>query len=105
MAQRRPSALERRRTASLVMVAVVAIVLLSLPLRSLAAVTVSGQVTPAASPVGLAPGSTYVVHGGDTLRSVARRIHGSGNLASVERQLAATVGSSVLVPGEHIQIP
>jgi hypothetical protein len=67
-------------------------------------VTVDGQVTPNAAPGGLVPGSVYVVHAGDTLRSVARRVQG-GDLATIERQLAESVGSSVLVPGEHVDIP
>lgn len=103
-AARRSATLARRRAISLGLVAVVAVVLLSLPLRSLAAVTVDGQVTPTASPTGLAPGSVYVVHAGDTLRSIARRVQGS-DVAKIEHQLALSVGSSVLVAGEHVDIP
>jgi hypothetical protein len=103
-AVRSSTAVARRRATALAVIALVAVVLLSLPLRSLAAVTVDGQVTPAASPGGLAPGSIYVVHAGDTLRSVARRIDG-GNVSALEHQLAVQVGSSVLVPGEHVHIP
>jgi LysM repeat protein len=103
-AARRSAAVARRRAATLAAIAVVAVVLLALPLRSLAAVTVDGQVTPTASPGGLAPGSVYVVHAGDTLRSIARRVVGA-NVAAVEGQLAVEVGSSVLVPGEHVHIP
>jgi LysM repeat protein len=101
---RRSARLARRRAISLGLVAAVAVVLLSLPLRSLAAVTVDGQVTPTASPTGLVPGSVYVVHAGDTLRSIARRVQG-GDVAKIERQLALSVGSSMLVPGEHVDIP
>jgi LysM repeat protein len=103
-AARGSATLARRRAVSLGLVAVVAVVLLSLPLRSLAAVTVDGQVTPTASPTGLVPGSVYVVHAGDTLRSIARRVQGS-DVANIERRLALSVGSSVLVPGEHVDIP
>jgi hypothetical protein len=30
---------------------------------------------------------------------------GAGNVAGLERQLAAEAGSSVVVPGEHLLIP
>lgn len=95
----------RRRGVALTAVGAVAVVLLSLPLRSLAGVTVDGQVTPAASPGGLAPGSVYLVHAGDSVRSLASRMGGSGSLVANELRLERAIGSSVLVPGEHVHIP
>lgn len=101
VARRRSAA--RRRGVALTVVAAAAVVLLSLPLRSLAGVTVDGQVTPAASPAGLVPGSVYQVHAGDSVRSLASRMGGS--LATNELRLERAIGSSVLVPGEHVHIP
>jgi LysM repeat protein len=96
--------LARRRAVAIGLAGVVAVVLLALPRRALGAVTVDGRVTPGAAAGGLAPGSTYVVHAGDTVASIAASVQG-GNVAQVERQIVREVGSSVLVPGEHVVVP
>ncbi len=52
----------------------------------------------------LSAGQTYVVQGGETLSTIARLVnpeHPSIALASLEKQ----VGSSVVIPGEHLLIP
>jgi len=75
-----------------------------MPLRALGAVTVNGQGTPNGVPAGLAPGSVYVVQPGDTVRTIAARVN-PAELAVITREIAATIGSSTVVPGEHITIP
>jgi len=83
----------RRRVVLAGMTAVALLVVLMLPLRALGGTTV----TPTA-------GREYVVRSGDTLASIAARV-GPRNVAGLERRLADEVGSTVLVPGEHLLIP
>jgi hypothetical protein len=92
----RPSARVQRRRIILGAVVVILLVLLMLPIRALGGKTVAGAAPTA--------GQEYVVRSGDTLASIAGQV-GGGNVAAMERQLAAEVGSSVLVPGEHLLIP
>jgi LysM domain len=91
-----PSARVQRRRVILGVVVLVLLVLLMLPITALGGKTVAGS-TPTA-------GREYVVQSGDTLASIAARV-GGGNVAGLERQLAGEVGSTVLVPGEHLLIP
>jgi hypothetical protein len=98
------SARTRRSRAALAVSVLAALVLLALPIRALGAVTLAGQATPGGVPAGLAPGSTYVVQAGDTIASLARRIN-PGDAAQLDRSLVAEVGSSTLVPGEHVVVP
>jgi LysM domain len=89
----------RRRRAALAAVAVavaVLLVLLALPLRQL-----GGSTLAQAQPT---PGQEYVVKSGDTLASIAARAD-RGDAAALTARLAREVGSTVVVPGEHIQIP
>jgi hypothetical protein len=94
----------RRRRAGGVVIALAAVVLLALPLRALGAVTLAGQATPDGVPSGLAPGTTIVVQPGDTIHSVAMRVN-PHDVAQIARALVAEVGSTTLVPGEHVVIP
>jgi hypothetical protein len=91
-----PSPRIQRRRVILALVVVALLVLLMLPIRALA-----GQTLPVAGPTA---GQQYVVHNGDTLASIADRVGGS-NVAGLQRQLAREVGSTVVVPGEHLLIP
>jgi hypothetical protein len=72
------------------------LVLLALPLRQLAGRSLA-QDPPA-------PGQEYIVKTGDSLASIARQADPS-HAATLASSLAREVGSSVVVPGEHIQIP
>jgi hypothetical protein len=72
------------------------LVLLALPLRQLGGSTLA-QDPPA-------PGQEYIVKPGDSLASIARQADPS-HAATLASSLAREVGSSVVVPGEHIQIP
>jgi hypothetical protein len=52
----------------------------------------------------LTAGQTYVVQGGETLSTIARLVnpeHPSIALASLQKQ----IGSTVVIPGEHLLIP
>jgi len=92
----RPSARVQRRRVILGVVVLVLLVLLMLPITALGGRTITGS-----APVA---GQEYVVRSGDTLASIAARV-GGGNVAGLERRLAAEAGSSVVVPGEHLLIP
>ncbi len=86
---------QKRRIAFVAALAIL-FVLLMLPIRALGGQTIVG-----ASP---SAGQVYVVQSGDTLHSIAARVD-RGNVAGMTRRLAAEVGSGVIVPGEHLQIP
>jgi hypothetical protein len=96
----RPSRRVQRRRVILGLVVLGLLVLLALPIRAIGGHPVTGS-APAA-------GQVYVVQGGDTLASIARRVEtgsGAGNVAGLVRRLSAEVGSSTVVPGEHLLIP
>jgi hypothetical protein len=91
-----PSPRVRRRRAVLVAVVLLLLVLLALPVRTLGGSTLA-QAAPA-------PGQEYVVKSGDTLASIALRADPS-HAPSLTGELAREVGSTVVVPGEHVFIP
>jgi LysM domain-containing protein len=74
----------------------VLLVLLALPLRQLGGSTLAQD--------SAARGQEYIVKSGDTLASIARSAD-PAHPTSLASQLALQVGSTVVVPGEHIQIP
>ena len=88
-----PSPRVRRRR---VVLAAFVLVLLALPLRQLGGSTLA-QAAPA-------QGQEYVVKAGDTLASIAARAD-PGQAAALAARLASEVGSTVVVPGEHVFIP
>jgi hypothetical protein len=90
-----PARLGHRRLA-LVLVVAVLLVLLVLPIRAFGGKALAASVPTA--------GQTYIVKGGDTLASIARQVDPSDAGAMAQR-LAHEVGSSVVVPGEHLLIP
>jgi hypothetical protein len=75
---------------------VVLLVLLALPLRQLGGSTLAQD--PPAS------GQEYLVKPGDSLASIAGQAD-PAHPASMATSIAREVGSTVVVPGEHIQIP
>ncbi len=94
-----PTSVVRRRRVLLVAAAglvAVLLVLLALPLRSFGGSTLA-QVTPA-------PGADYIVKPSDTLASIAIRTD-PAHAPILAAQMAREVGSSVVVPGEHLRIP
>ena len=86
----------RRRRLVLTAAVVAVLVLLALPIRALGGSTLA-QAAPA-------QGQGYVVKAGDTLASIATRADPS-HPTSLAGQLAREVGSTVVVPGEHVFIP
>jgi hypothetical protein len=91
-----PSSRVRRRRLVLAAVVVALLVLLALPIRAL-----GGSMLAQASP---AQGQEYIVKAGDTLASIATRAD-PAHPATLAGQLAREVGSTVVVPGEHLFIP
>jgi len=80
----------------LAVVVLTLLVLLALPLRALGGSTLA-QAAPAR-------GGEYVVKAGDTLASIAAQAD-AAHAAVLTTQLTREVGSSVVVPGEHVFIP
>jgi len=97
-------AIRRRRIAVAVLV-LGFVVLLTLPLRALGTITVSGQQTPGGTPAGLMDGTVYVVQAGDTLGSIAHELNPTGDQRSLVAAMASEIGSHVVVPGEHLVLP
>jgi Tfp pilus assembly protein FimV len=74
----------------------VVLVLLALPIRAFGGSTLA-QAAPA-------QGQEYIVKAGDTLASIADRAD-PAHAASLTERLTRQVGSTVVVPGEHVFIP
>jgi hypothetical protein len=91
-----PSPRVRRRRVVLGVVVLGLLVLLALPIRALGGSTLA-QVAPS-------QGQVYVVKAGDTLASIAARVAPT-RAGALTQRLAREVGSSVVVPGEHVFIP
>ncbi len=93
-----PRVHRRRVVVGVAVVALVAtlLVLLALPIRSFGGSTLA-QAAPA-------QGQEYVVKSGDTLASIAAQADPVHRVALANR-LAQEVGSTVVVPGEHIYVP
>jgi hypothetical protein len=91
-----PSPRVRRRRVVLGAVVLGLLVLLALPIRALGGSTLA-QAAPS-------QGQVYVVKAGDTLASIAAKANPT-QAGVLTQQLAREVGSSVVVPGEHVFIP
>jgi hypothetical protein len=91
-----PSPRVRRRRVVLALLVIVLLVLLALPIRALGGSTLA-QAAPA-------EGQEYIVKAGDTLASIAARAN-PGHASALAARLAGEVGSTVVVPGEHVFIP
>ncbi|HUE07824.1 MAG TPA: LysM domain-containing protein [Acidimicrobiales bacterium] len=91
-----PTPRVRRRRVVLGAVVLGLLVLLALPIRALGGSTLA-QAPPS-------KGQVYVVRAGDTLASIAAQANPAG-AGTLTQELAHEVGSSVVVPGEHVFIP
>jgi hypothetical protein len=91
-----PPAQIRRRRLVVAAVVVGLLVLLMLPIRALGGKTLAG-----AAPT---QGQEYLVKSGDTLTSIAQRSD-SADVTGMTQRLANEIGSTVVVPGEHVLIP
>jgi hypothetical protein len=95
----------RRRRRTLVVLALVAgLVILSLPGHAFGGVTGGGLSTDLATSSVLASGMTYVVQPGDTVHSIAAAMN-PVSPSTAQRILVHELGTSVVVPGEHVLIP
>jgi Tfp pilus assembly protein FimV len=91
-----PTPRVRRRRVVLGAVVLGLLVLLALPIRAFGGSTLA-QAPPS-------KGQVYVVRAGDTLASIAAQANPAG-AGILTQELAHEVGSSVVVPGEHVFIP
>jgi Tfp pilus assembly protein FimV len=91
-----PTPRVRRRRVVLGAVVLGLLVLLALPIRAFGGSTLA-QAPPS-------KGQVYVVRAGDTLASIAAQANPAG-AGMLTQELANEVGSSVVVPGEHVFIP
>ncbi|MHB8380551.1 MAG: hypothetical protein ACYDB2_11705 [Acidimicrobiales bacterium] len=100
----RARVLQRRRRALVALVLVGALTVLALPGHTFGATTGAGLSTDLATSSLLASGMNYVVQPGDTVNTIAEDVNPVQ--PSVARTLLVReLGSSVVVPGEHVLIP
>jgi hypothetical protein len=107
LAQRRASRarmLARRRRTMVAVVLAAALTVLMIPGHVFGATTGTGLPSDLSTSSVLASGMDYVVQPGDTVSSIARDIN-PVNPASARLMLVRELGSSVVVPGEHVLIP
>ncbi len=107
LAQRRQSRarmLQRRRRTLVALMLVGGLVILSWPGHAFGGTTSAGLPTDLANSSVLASGMEYAVQPGDSVGSIARMINPvDPSLARTD--LVGELGSSVVVPGEHVLIP
>jgi hypothetical protein len=102
--RQRARVLQRRRRALVAFVLVGALTILALPGHTFGATTGAGLSTDLADSSVLASGMDYVVQPGDTLNSIARDVN-PVQPTLARSLLVRELGSSVVVPGEHVLIP
>jgi hypothetical protein len=102
--QARARVVQRRRRALAGAVIVAALTVLALPGHTLGATDGAGLSNDLAGSSVLASGESYVVQPGDTVGSIARAMN-PVDPAFARRLLVKELGSSVVVPGEHVLIP
>ncbi len=104
--RRRVRARVRRRRQRLAATLVVlgALTILALPGHVYGATTGAGLSTDLANSSVLASGMDYVVQPGDTINSIARDMN-PVDPADARSLLVSELGSTVVVPGEHVLIP
>ena len=100
----RAKVLRRRRRTLVTLVLVSAVAILAVPGHVFGATTGAGLSTDLANSSVLASGMNYVVQPGDTVAVIAREMNPVDPEAA-RAQLVAELGSSVVVPGEHVLIP
>jgi hypothetical protein len=96
--------LQRRRRTLVALGLVTGLIILALPGAAFGGVTGAGLPGDLADSSVLASGMVYVVHGGDTVNSIARLMN-PVDPSIARRDLVRELGSSVVVPGEHVLIP
>ncbi len=96
--------LSRRRRSMVGLAAVISVVVLAWPGHAFGGVNASGVLTDQTSASKLSSGMVYVVGAHDTLNSIAQAVNPS-NPTTARQVLIRELGSSVVVPGEHVLIP
>ena len=96
--------LQRRRRTLVALALVAGLIILALPGAAFGGVTGTGLSGDLADSSVLASGMTYVVHAGDTVGSIAQSMN-PVNPSLARHELVRELGSSVVVPGEHILTP
>lgn len=109
-----PSVAQRRRTRARVrqrrqrlaatLVVLGALTILALPGHGYGATTGAGLSTDLANSSVLASGMNYIVQPGDTINTIARDMNPT-DPAEARTLLVRELGSTVVVPGEHVLIP
>jgi hypothetical protein len=102
--QARDLARRRRHRALAALVVCGALTVLALPGHLFGATAGTGLSNDLASSSVLASGMNYVVQPGDTVNSIARDMNPT-DPAQARVLLVRELGSSVVVPGEHVLIP
>ena len=107
LAQRRAARLrmiQRRRRTAIALLLVIGLVILAWPGHAFGSTTNTGLSTDLANSSVLAPGMLYVVQPGDSISSIAAKVN-PVEPALARRALVHELGSSYVVPGEHVLIP
>jgi hypothetical protein len=100
----RARVLQRRRRVAAALMLLGALTILALPGHTFGATTGAGLSTDLAGSSTLASGMEYVVQPGDTVNSIAREMN-PVDPSYARSLLVHELGSSVVVPGEHVLIP
>jgi hypothetical protein len=95
---------QRRHRLAATVVVVGALVILAMPGHTFGGTTGTGLSTDLADSSVLAPGMNYVVQPGDTVNTIAKTVNPT-DPAQARALLVHELGSSVVVPGEHVLIP
>ena len=95
---------QRRQRLAAALVMAAALTILALPGHGYGATTGAGLSTDLANSSVLASGMDYVVQPGDTINSIARDMNPI-DPAQARSLLVHELGSTVVVPGEHVLIP
>lgn len=100
----RARTVQRRRRAVVGFVLLSALTILALPGHTFGATTGAGLSTDLANSSVLASGMDYVVQPGDTVDLIAKSVN-PVDPSLARSLLVQELGSSVVVPGEHVLIP
>ena len=96
--------MRRRRRAAMAAAVAVSVAVLALPGHAFGGMTGSGVPIDQANSSVMASGMVYVVQSGDSVSSIARMIN-PWQPRIARSALVRELGSSVVVPGEHVLVP
>jgi hypothetical protein len=96
--------IQRRRRIAVMVVLLGALTILALPGHTFGSTNGAGLPSDLAGASTLAPGMEYVVQPGDSLTTIAQAMNPTDPTAA-RALLVRELGSSAVVPGEHVLIP